>query len=49
MNVILKVIGAPQKEDMSYMSVGKQKAFLNTYEHHKGKNFSSLFPDEDDE
>ena len=49
MNWILKVIGVPNEEDLSYMNKAKQKAFLNTYEHYKRKNLNTLFPAEEDE
>jgi len=48
MNCILKVIGTPNNEDLSFMSKAKQKAFLNTYGKYQKKSFSSIFPDEDE-
>lgn len=49
MNIILRVLGVPNSEDLSYMSKAKQKAFLKTYDQPKGKSYSSMFPDEDDD
>ncbi len=34
---------------MLHVSGEAIKAFLNTYTHHKGRSFTSLFPSEDDE
>lgn len=49
MNKIIKVLGVPDSNDLSFMSSSKQKAFLATYEHYKGKKFNALFPVEGDE
>lgn len=49
MNKIIKVLGAPDSNDLSFMSSPKQKAFLATYEQYKGKKFNTIFPAEGDE
>ena len=49
MNIIIKVLGNPDTNDLSFMSEEKMQAFLKTYESFSGKNFASIFPSEDDE
>ena len=49
MNKIIKVLGVPDSNDLSFMSSPKQKAFLATYEQYKGKKFNTIFPAEGDE
>jgi len=49
MNIILKFLGVPGDEDLSFLTESKKKAFRQTYETYSGKKFSSILPDEDDE
>lgn len=49
MNCIIKVLGQPSDNDLSFMNSSKQKAFRATYMDYTGKNLSTIFPDEDEE
>ena len=49
MNKIIKVLGFPDGNDLSFLTESKVKAFNATYEHYTGKQLSLLFPDEDEE
>ena len=49
MNAIIKVLGDPDEDDLSFMSEAKRNAFIKTYDNFAGKNFSTIFPSENDE
>jgi hypothetical protein len=49
MNTIIKVLGVPDEDDLSFLTAEKQKAFYATYQDYKGKKFNLLFPDEQDD
>ena len=49
MNMIIKVLGALNDDDLSFLTGQKSKAFNATYENYGGKKLSSIFPSESEE
>lgn len=49
MNTIIKLLGVPSVDDLSFLTDPKRKAFMLTYESYSGKKLNTLFPDESEE
>ena len=49
MNTILKIIGNPKPEDLSYLSGSQREMFLNMFTKYRGKNLKLVFKDATDD